>query len=160
MPSWLQDAIEIGKASLSPIVAILTVTIAWQQWKTNRAREIRESRGAQLAVYRRVKRLLWEIQYSQTLDRKLYADFTDACAEADFLFGDEVRNWLSELQALATRCVGIQDDLENLSSQASAKVENDLHGELDELTGPLRAANNLLREKFAPYLLRREPARR
>jgi hypothetical protein len=42
-------------------------------------------------VYRRVKLFIRHVLYSPTLDPTLYGDFCDACAEADFLFNDELR---------------------------------------------------------------------
>jgi hypothetical protein len=112
-----------------------------------------ESRESKLAVYRRVKLLIRYVLYSPTLDPKLYADFCDACAEADFLFKDELRKWLGELQDVAARCMSIQEPLENVSPNADLNSINEMQRELDELTEKLRSAEPLLRDKFADQLI-------
>ncbi len=141
--------VRISTALLSPLIAILALYIAWQQWQTNRRRELRESRRSKLEVYRRIKLLLRQAVYSPTLDRGLYADFCDACAEADFLFDTELRDWVAELQDIAAQCMSIQEPLEHLAPDADVRSINKLESDLDELMGKLRSASTLLRDKFA-----------
>jgi hypothetical protein len=143
------ELLKVLAALLSPLIATLTVYIAWQQWKTNRRREIRESRQSKLDVYRRIKLLLRQALYSPTLDRGLYADFRDACAEADFLFDTELRAWIAELQDIAAHCMVIQEPMEDLAPDADIQAINKWQSELDELTEKLRTASSLLRDKFA-----------
>ena len=144
--------VRVSTALLSPLIAVLAVYIAWQQWQTNRNREFRESRQSKLDVYRRIKLLLRHALYSPTLDRGLYADFCDASAEADFLFGAELRGWISELQDIAAQCMVVQEPLESLARDVDMRSINKWQSELDELTEKLRSANALLRAKFAVEL--------
>jgi hypothetical protein len=148
-----KEVVAISTATLPLVVAILTVYIAWQQWKTNRSRELRESRQSKLAVYRRVKPLIRHVLYTSTLDPKLYADFCDACAEADFLFKDEPREWLGGLQDIAARCMSIQEPLENAARDSDLNSINKMQRELDELTEKLRSVAPLLRDKFTDHLV-------
>ena len=138
---------------LSPIIAVLAVYIAWQQWKTNRSRELRESRQSKLSVYRRVERLLRHVLYEPILDPELYTDFSDACAEADFLFKDGLRKWLSELQDIADHCMALQKPLEDLAPDADLNSINEMQNVRDELIEKLRSAGPLLRDKFADHLV-------
>jgi hypothetical protein len=148
----LKEIFNAVAALLSPLIAVAVAFIAYQQWKTNRNREVRESRGAKLAVYRRVKLLLRQVLYAQMLDPKLYADFCDACAEADFLFPAELRSWLTELEDIAAQCLGVQECLNTAAPDIAVKEINKLEKELDALTTQLRAASQLIRDKFERYL--------
>lgn len=147
-----KEVVTASSALLSPTVAVLTLYIAWQQWTTNKSRELRESRQSKLSVYRRVRLVLRHVLYSQTIDPKLYADFCDACAEADFLFEDELRTWLNELQEIAAHCMTLQEPLSNLSTLATDGAINRMYRDLDNETDKLRKANKDLREKFSRYM--------
>jgi len=146
----LREVFDASGALLSPLVAIVVAYVAFQQWKTNLEREKRESRGAKLAVYRRVKLLLRDTLYTQTLNPNLYSDFCDACAEADFLFPEKLRGWLNHLQDVAAHCKVLQEDVG--SPVANEKSISKLENEIDGLMNQLRSANDALRDMFAAYL--------
>jgi hypothetical protein len=145
----LKGIFDAFAALLSPLIAVIVVYIAFRQWKTNQERERRESRKAKLDVYRRVKLLLRHVMWAQTLDQKLYSDFCDACAEADFLFLEELRSWLSHLQDVAANCMFLQECLDTAAPDADIST---VEKKLDVDMSQLRSANDVLRDKFEHYL--------
>jgi hypothetical protein len=142
----------VPAAFVALVVGLIAAGIAYRQYRVAKEQLQFDLRAARLAVYRRVKIFLRHILYAPTITRDLYTDFNEACAEADFLFSDDVRRWLNELQNVAAHCMSLQEPLENIASDADINSINKLQGELDELTGRLRTANDLLRDKFANHL--------
>ena len=86
---------------LTPLIGLIAVYIAYQQYRTNHLRERREARAARLSVYKRVKRFLNAVDSTCEVSGEAYDELTEAIAEADFLFPDEITDWLSDLQGSA-----------------------------------------------------------
>lgn len=93
--------IELFGALLSPVIAATVAYIAYQQWRTSQRKELRESHQAKLLVYLRVKKLLRSIDSAREVRLDHYHDFTEALAEADFLFPKKIQEWLSEVDISA-----------------------------------------------------------
>jgi hypothetical protein len=97
----MQELIEIFKGFLTPVIGVIAIYIAYQQYRTNRLREQRESRKAKLDVYKKVKLFLHDVDYSGAVPKAGYEEFKDAIAEADFLFPQDITDWLSDLYSTA-----------------------------------------------------------
>lgn len=87
----------------SPIVAIVVAYIAYQQWKVNSNKEMRESNQNKLHVYLAVKRFLQSFDNTQEVDKKLYLEMQEALALGDFIFDDTLNEWLSDVD-IETGC--------------------------------------------------------
>jgi len=86
----------------SPIVAIIVAYIAYQQWKVNSKKELRESNQHKLHVYLAVKRFLQSFDQKIEVDEKLYLEMQEALAISDFIFDEELNEWLNEIDCEAT----------------------------------------------------------
>lgn len=94
-------SVEILLAVATSLTALIAVYIAYQQYRTNRERENREARAARLLVYKKVKRFLAEVDGTRQISQDGYEKLNDAIAEADFLFRQDVNDWLSEIKCNA-----------------------------------------------------------
>jgi hypothetical protein len=86
----------------SPIVAIVVAYIAYQQWKVNSNKEMRESNQNKLHVYLAVKRFLQSFDNTLEVDRKLHLEMQEALAIGDFIFDDTLNEWLNDIDSEAS----------------------------------------------------------
>ncbi len=94
----LDETITLFQGLLTPMLAILTGYIAYQQYKINHRREKRESRQAKLSIYRKIKNFLNYFKREETIPADKYNEVKDAIAEADFLFTKDVLGWLEDFE--------------------------------------------------------------
>lgn len=82
---------------LTPLIAIIATYIAWQQWKANELKLRLERYKHRLRVYEEVKKILSLM--CRDADVKLHDlfEFNAAVAEADFLFGPEIPEYIDEI---------------------------------------------------------------
>ncbi|MEM7312589.1 MAG: hypothetical protein AAF497_05500 [Planctomycetota bacterium] len=165
------DLSEIGdalSALLTPVIGLLAAWIAYQQYQTNRKTEEREARTARIAVYKQVKRLLNFIDTHCDVDQDLYEDFLSASAEADFLFDQELSEWLGEVQGEVDQFNAWQDALIDLKREHGLLIEPDeklqekapkdyeyLKKEMQSNIDKLQDFHIALYDKFRPFLSRR-----
>ncbi len=102
--------IQVLQALLTPTIAVITVFIAWQQWKTNELKLRLERYDRRLRVYQEVVKLLSEACGDGKALWDPLMKFRAATAEADFLFGPEIRQYLDEIfsRALKLRAASIE----------------------------------------------------
>ncbi|MBQ4836021.1 hypothetical protein [Pseudoalteromonas luteoviolacea] len=91
---FIKQVIDIFTALLSPIIAISVAYIAYQQWKLNVAKEKRDLKSDRLKIYQSTQRLLRGIDNTHKVDLKVYEDFQESVALADFYFDEGVVDWL------------------------------------------------------------------
>lgn len=84
-------------AALTPLIAVVTTYIAYQQWLTNKSRLAHELYDRRLAVFKAVRTLYGEIGDAGTAKYCMVRRFYATTAEAEFLFGDEIPRHLEEL---------------------------------------------------------------
>ena len=90
-------AIDVLSALLTPVIAAITVYIAYQQWQTNRRRLELDLYERRLQVYQAVTRFIGKVVKDLSPDAQDFSEFWRSTAEADFLFGSDVRDYLEEL---------------------------------------------------------------
>jgi hypothetical protein len=89
--------VSILQALLTPVIACITVYIAYRQWQDNHLRLKRENYERCLRVYQEVVKML------QRINRDFNPEFNDllvfiaATAEAPFLFHDEIPTYINEI---------------------------------------------------------------
>jgi len=85
----LIDFAELSKAFLTPLIAIITAYIAYQQWKTNQLKLHLDRYDRRLKVYEEVRKILSIIVRDAKANFVDLLEFRRAVSEADFLFGPE-----------------------------------------------------------------------
>ena len=98
VPAW----IDVISALLTPLIAAIALCIAWQQWKTNRRKLDLDLYEHRLRVYQAVTLFIRRVLVDDSREPQDFADFRRNTAEADFLFGEDVRDYLEELVTHAT----------------------------------------------------------
>jgi hypothetical protein len=97
MKQQILAALEVFKGLLTPLIAIVTAYIAWQQWKANERRLILDRYDRRLKIYQRVIEFIaLSCRDFQPKPHEVIA-FRGATAEADFLFGPEIGAYIQEL---------------------------------------------------------------
>lgn len=133
----LRPIIDLLSALLSPIVAVTVVYIAYQQWKINANKADKELQKEKLEIYMAVKRFLEHFDSHLEIDKKLYKEFQEAVALADFLFDAEVIDWLTDVD-LEVACwlditSRLESDSKNASTEWNEKEENYRDQSIDKL---------------------------
>ena len=158
-------SVESLLAAATSLTALIAVYIAYQQYRTNRERENREARTARLLVYKNVKRFLAEVDGTRQISQDGYEKLNDAIAEADFLFPQDVNDWLSEIECNAAEWFNQKEGIDrHIEKQGWSKSEaqdfiannpdffksaTDL---MDQCINDLQDAHCGLKGRFEPYL--------
>lgn len=93
----IDQVIEISKALLTPIIAVVTAYIAYQQWKTNQQKLFLDLYDRRLKVYEEVRQILSIILRDAKASYDDLLKFRRAVSEADFLFGPEISEYIDEI---------------------------------------------------------------
>ena len=91
---FVDEAIKIFSGLLTPVIAIVAVYIAWQQWQTNRQKLILDRYDRRLRIYEEVRKILSIIERDSKASTDDLLKFRTSVAEADFLFGPEVMAYI------------------------------------------------------------------
>jgi hypothetical protein len=145
--------IEIFKALLTPIIAIVATYIAWQQWKTNRQKLNLERYDRRLHVYEEVRKILSIIMRDAKASTEDLLKFRTSVSEADFLFGPDIPEYIDEIYkrgiSLWRWCQEYQDCIrDKQKGYDQKKVVDEMNKELRWLSEQFEPA----KEKFKKYL--------
>jgi len=95
--------VAVFNALLTPLIAIIATYIAWQQWQANKLKLKMERYERRLRVYQEVIKMLKQCADGEIRVFSAIVDFGAATAEADFLFGPEIRQYLDEISTRASK---------------------------------------------------------
>ena len=91
------EVIEISTALLTPLIAVLALYIAYQQFKINQGRLKREEYQRKVAMYGFFKEYISAIIRNGTIADRECIDFYHNTAECDFLFGQELIDYREKI---------------------------------------------------------------
>lgn len=105
VPSAPMPWVPIFKALLTPFIGLMTVLIAFQQWRANRFKLVLDRYERRLAVYRAVVSFLGIVQRDFNPELPHLQAFYASTADAHFLFTPEIPAYLDEIakRAMALR---------------------------------------------------------
>ena len=89
--------IESLTALLTPVIVVIAVYIAYQQWQTNQQRLKIDLYDRRLSVYKAVTKYLNAVLTTLHPTLENLFEFHRSTAEADFLFGPDIRKYLDDL---------------------------------------------------------------
>ena len=95
--------IAILQGLLTPTIAVITTYIAWQQWKGNQLKLKLDRYERRLRIYQEVVKMLKTCANGVIREFSIILEFGAATAEADFLFGPEIRQYLDEISTRAAK---------------------------------------------------------
>ncbi len=149
----LEQVIEISKGLLTPVIAIVTTYIAWQQWQTNRQKLILDRYDRRLRIYEEVRKILSIILRDAKASYEDLLKFRTAVSEADFLFGPEISEYIDEIYQHGVKLQYWSGEYRDSTQEKPKgydhkKVVDGAHSELIWLTGQFETAKS----KFKKYL--------
>ena len=89
--------LKVFSGLLTPLIGVVTVYIAWQQWLTNRQKLVLDRYDRRLRVYQEVMKIIGLIVRDAKAAPDDLLQFRAKVAEADFLFGLEVMQYIDLL---------------------------------------------------------------
>jgi len=149
----MSELIELSKALLTPLVAVVATYIAWQQWKTNQLKLHLDRYDRRLKVYEEVRQILSIIVRDAKASYEDLLKFRRAVSEADFLFGPEIPAYIDEIYQRGVKLQFWSAEYRD-STQAKPegydhqKVCDGMHTELLWLSDQFEPAH----QKFKKYL--------
>lgn len=149
MPCWLQ----IAQGLLTPMIAIITTYIAWQQWKAKQLKMKMERYERRLKIYQETHRFISEVARELNPTHAQMFGFDSATAEADFIFPIGIRQYLDELfehanQLHAAKAQYRDYTQEQPSGYDHKKVCEDIKRHSEWFINQPKVA----KEKFKPFL--------
>lgn len=149
----MEQIIEIFKGLLTPLIAIVTAYIAWQQWQTNRQKLNLERYDRRLRVYEEVRKLLSMIDRDANASTNDLLKFRTSVSEADFLFRPEIPKYIDEIYKHGLNLWKWNQQYRDYTQEKPEgydhnKVVEEMHKELTWLTEQFEPA----KEKFKIYL--------
>ncbi len=96
MTNW-QMVLSITQGILSIIIAIVTVYIAWQQWRINKEKLALDKYERRLRIYEKVTDVLVVILRQADISYEDIGRFKTSVSEADFLFGQEIIDFIESI---------------------------------------------------------------
>ncbi|QJR16715.1 hypothetical protein [Usitatibacter palustris] len=148
-----QSVVALLSALLTPVIAIITTYIAWQQWQGNRQKLRFDQYEKRLRIYQEVVKILGHIMRDADVRLEDLMLFRANTAEADFLFGPEIPKYIEEVftrgLALRTAMVQYRDAYqEKPPGYDHVAIVNESDKQLRWLTEQYEPA----KQKFSKYL--------
>lgn len=149
----MEQIIEISKALLTPVIAIIATYIAWQQWQTNRQKLNLDRYDRRLHVYEEVRKILSIIVRDAKASTEDLLKFRTSVSEADFLFGPEIPEYIDQLYKRGLKLWLWNEKYRDYTQEKPKgydheKVVDEMHKEFTWLTEQFEPA----KEKFQKYL--------
>ena len=150
---YIDQVVEVSKGLLTPLIAVVTTYIAWQQWKTNQQKLILDRYDRRLCVYEEVRKILSIIVRDAKASYDDLIKFRTAVSEADFLFGPEIPQYIDDIYKRAVKLQYWSGEYRDYTQEKPEgydhnKVVEGMHTELTWLTEQFEPA----KKKFKQYL--------
>lgn len=140
---------DILSGMLVPLIAIITVYIAYQQYKTNRNRLRFELYDKRFKIYLSVKILISQIVREANISQDDTRQFAIETREAEFLFDKETFNYLNEIYKKSLKLYTIHIQLQSLSSEGK---QAELNNQILQIVQWFNIQVDVVSERFSKYL--------
>ena len=136
--------IQILSALLTPIIAVITTYIAYQQYRTNRAKLKHDLYEKRMSVYKATSSFILLADY---IDLKKAWEFHEATDESSFLFHEEIATYLKEVEDKGMQIAFLKHAIKD------PKLHNDKQAsEIQEIREWFKKQQEPLPKKFMEYL--------
>jgi hypothetical protein len=147
--------VSVLNALLTPLIAVITTYIAWQQWKGNQLKLKMEGYERRLRVYQEVVQMLRTCTNGELREFSAILAFGAATAEGDFLFGPEIRQYLDEISTRAAKLRSANIQYRDFSQPVPAnydheKIVNEMNAQVTWFSEQL--VGDIVKNKFRKYL--------
>ncbi len=114
--------ISIFQGLLTPFIGIIAVYIAWQQWQGNRLKLKMDKYDRGLRIYQEVVKMLRKCS-NRKLEWADVIDFGSSTAEADFLFGPDIRQYIDEIVSRAVALIAANAEYRDITQPVPAEYD-------------------------------------
>ena len=118
------DYVDIFSALLTPLIAIIMVYIAYQQWITNRLKFRHELYESRLRTFHETIQLMSIIIQLGYARREQIIDFRLKVIENSFLFGNDIKDYLNEVYEKARKLRRTNEQLTTFHKRRNQKEED------------------------------------
>lgn len=124
------EILELFKSLLTPTIALITVYIAYQQYRTNKVKLFIDCYDRRLEVYEEVVDMLRVINSGQ-FDYSDLTKFQQATTQSCFLFGKDISDYINEIYLRGVNFRYLKEELDNkdISEDDRRKIIKDLKNE-------------------------------
>ena len=143
-----KEYIAILSALLTPLIAIITAFIAYQQHKNARLKLKHDLYDKRLSIFKIAVQFASAIWRSSGITSNIIKNFTLDITESYFLFEEDMFDYLISLRDRANRLLEIEETIK----YGKAEDREKLLAEADELRKSFGRERPVLRKKFAKYL--------
>ena len=120
----MDQIIEVSKALLTPVVAIVAAYVAWQQLATNRRKLKLDLFERRYAVYEKIGEFIGSILTSGKVQTGKEIQFLVDTKATEFLFGNDISQFVSEAYRKAVHLHALDSELEGSTGEArSANIK-------------------------------------
>lgn len=145
--------ITVLQGLLTPVIALIALYIAWQQWRTNRQKLKWDLYDRRLRIFEEVRKILSLVLRDANANREDLLRFRTSVADADFLFGPEITDYIDEIYSSGLRLARWNDQYIDATQPQPPgydhqQVVDEMHKELTWLIEQFEPA----KKKFRPYL--------
>jgi len=148
--------VSVLNALLTPLIAVITTYIAWQQWQGNKLKLNLDRYDRRLRIYQEVVKML----RTCTNRKPEWADvieFGSSTAEADFLFGPEIRQYIDEIVSRASELIAAKAEYRDFTQPQPVPANYDHNKVVQEMMTQTRwfmeqLVGFVAKNKFGKYL--------
>jgi hypothetical protein len=138
------ELLELSKALLTPLVAIVATYIAWQQWKTNRLKLKLDRYDRRFKVYEEIQKILSIIRRDGKASYDDLLNFRTSVAQADFLFEPEIADLIAEIYRHGVKLMYWTEQYRDYTQDRPPGYDN------QKITDGMKAELNWLDSQFEP----------
>lgn len=114
----LEQAIDVSKALLTPLIAVIAVYVAWQQMQTNRRKLKLDLFEKRYVVYEKVGEFIGSILTSGRVAPGSDKQFLVDTKASGLLFGPDISQFVSEVYKKAVHLHALEAELEGTHGEA------------------------------------------
>ena len=139
------------------VLGLTTAYIAYQQWQANTFKLRMDLYDRRLRLYQEVNKIVGIIVRDANVELPDLWAFVASTAEADFLFGPEIREYLEEIFTRGNKLRSANREYRDATQRIPPGYDhNRVVQEMDEqcswFAGQLTGQPNIAKQKFAVYL--------
>lgn len=107
----MKGYVEFANSILTPIIAIIAIYIAWQQYKINHSSLNNQTYERRFKVFKAVMSYIADIMRTGRVDWQRASQFYAEASEADFLFSEKISIKIKELYDKGIKLGAIREEL-------------------------------------------------
>ncbi len=141
----LASILEISKGLLTPLIALVAVYIAWQQWRTNQLKVTLDRYDRRFRIYEEVVQFLRIVVKNATVATNDIVNFRNATSEADFFLAPKSPNIIDEIHKRGIELHTLRAEEEANKARGLQKINASIATELKWLSSQFHPAKSMFK---------------